>query len=572
MNKKNSSELEELCASIRAFLIESVSRTGGHIGANLGTVELTVALHECFTTPKDKLVFDTGHTGYTHKILTGRKERFHTLNTFDGMSRFISRTESSHDFGDSSHAGNSISLALGHSLATKADANPPWTVAIIGDGALGEGLALEALNHASVADAKRLMIVVNDNGFAISPGFGAIHNALGDEVKSRAFFESLGFRYFGPIDGHKVDALIDVFQQAKKSDHEVTVVHVKTQKGRGFPAALESANRMHYSPPFDLQSGEPVVPMSANPELLPVEAAARAVSDAMKRNPQLICMTPSTRYATALDSVFQEFPERCIDPGMAEQHLLSLAVGAAISGSPVVVFFQSTFLQRAYDQLIHDLAFLKAPVLLVSVRHGFAGFDHSTHHGLFDIPIIKSIPNLRILNPISNADVTASIEAWTSADSPEPQIVLLPYVHYDDSIGNVVSVGDGFHSWPSDRSVLLVGTGVTVGECRKAAELLDDLGICRATVLALTRIKPLPESLAAELEGYKLIVTVEEGLLNGGLGEALRAESPTQASGSKFETLGVPDEFAPPGDSVTLRRKYGLDAESIVKTVMEALR
>ena len=376
MDAKDLRDLEGLCSSIRAFLIESTSETGGHIGANLGTVELTVALHQCFSTPDDKLIFDTGHTGYTHKILTGRKEMFSSLNSFGGMSRFLSRTESDHDFGDSSHAGNSVSLALGHSLATQNVSNPPWSIAIIGDGALGEGLALEALNHASVSGAKKLMIVVNDNGFAISPGFGAIHDALQDLNKSKAFFESLGYSYFGPVDGHDLEEIIVTLQEAKEEENRIPVVHVKTEKGHGFPPAQISANRMHYSLPFDRVSGENVSPFDPNAGPLPVEVAAPAVSEAMKENLQLLCMTPSTRYATALDSLFAEFPQRCIDPGMAEQHLLSMAVGAAISGTTVIVFYQSTFLQRAYDQLIHEHPFLENQVLVVSVRNRYEGFDH----------------------------------------------------------------------------------------------------------------------------------------------------------------------------------------------------
>ena len=571
LDEENLSELKALADSIRAFLIESTATTGGHIGANLGTVELTIALHRCFTTPKDKLIFDTGHTGYTHKILTGRKKLFSTLNSLDGMSRFLSRTESVHDFGDSSHAGNSISFALGHSLSTRDSLDSPWTVAIIGDGALAEGLALEALNHASVSGVERMMIIINDNGFAISPGFGAIHEALGDREKSSRFFESLGYSYFGPIDGHNLESLIEAFEKAKKSKKQIPVVHVKTEKGRGFPPALKSPNRMHYSLPFDPRTGEPSANANSGPGPLPVEVAANAVLSAMETNPRLLCMTPSTRYATGLDSVFRRFPDRCFDPGMAEQHMLSMAVGAAISGSPVVVFYQSTFLQRAYDQLIHDLAFLQAPVLLVSVRHGFAGFDHSTHHGLFDIPVIRSVPNTKMLNPITNADVVASIESWTHAKSPGAEIILLPYVNYDISVGNALTTANGFRTWKSGQSVLIVGTGVSVGECRKAADLLAQSNICQASVLAVSQINPLPETLLSEIEGYSVIVTVEEGLLSGGFGESLKALSNSTTTKVKFRCLGVPGEFAPPGDTSSLRQIYGLDAESIYKTVEQAL-
>lgn len=339
-------ELPFLAEDIRRFLIKSTAETGGHIGANLGSVELSIALHYSFQSPDDACIFDTGHTGYTHKILTGRADQFKTLNTYGDMSRFVSRNESQHDFIEASHAGTSISLALGRALSLRNQGLPHWTVALIGDGALAEGLALEALNHASVEKDVRLLIVVNDNGHAISPGFGAIHNHLqARPLRTQGpsvLFSALGYKAIGPVDGHSIDALLDTIDEAKRSS-QVCVLHAKTEKGRGLPPAATHPFKMHFSFPFHAETGALKSPPST---LSFQDIAALAIGDCMGADPKITAITPSTLYATGLAGVFERFPERCFDPGMVEQHAIVMAVGMALSGMRPVLFYQSTFLQR----------------------------------------------------------------------------------------------------------------------------------------------------------------------------------------------------------------------------------
>src|SRR5665647_2778043 len=325
-------ELQTLASAIRQFLVATVSTTGGHIGANLGTVELTLALERVFGSEDDQVIWDTGHQGYTHKILTGRADLFATLNTYGGLNRFLSRSEDESDVIEASHAGTSLSVALGLALARRLTGQRGWVVAVVGDGALTEGMLLEALNHASSEGPLPLVVVLNDNGYAISPGFGAFHDYLQSRplgvTAADTLFAGLGYSYTGPFDGHELPALCDALEEAKSGGGEpVRIVHVKTEKGRGLPAAHSHPYRMHFSFPFDPDTGQALVESAVRGYQ---DVAAEVIAAEMGRDDRIVCITPSTRYATALEPVFEAYPDRCYDPGMEEQHAMTLSVGLSL--------------------------------------------------------------------------------------------------------------------------------------------------------------------------------------------------------------------------------------------------
>lgn len=425
LNKLDPKELSDLCSDVRNFLINACSITGGHIGANLAVVELTIALHRVFDSPTDAFIFDTGHIGYTHKLLTGRRKLFSTLNTFGGMNRFITPEESEHDLIEMSHAGTSLSIGLGLALSKKFDGDNSNTISVIGDGALAEGIALEALNHISQTNVNHL-IIINDNGFAISPGSGAIHQNLKNlsmqPNSENNLFKSLGYKYSGPLDGHDLNSLIKEFENYKAHGGQ-KIVHIITEKGKGFLPAKNSPIRMHYSNSFDIETGKPKV---MNPERPIASFATEAIIKCMANDEKIISLTAGTKYATDLDRVYDYFPERTLDPGMSEQHLISLGVGMTLKNFYPILNYQSTFLQRGYDQLMHDVAYTNRPIMILSSRSGFAGYDNPTHHGVYDLSYLKALPNIRIFYPMNCQRLTEVIEEEI-ANRTGPVIICYPY-------------------------------------------------------------------------------------------------------------------------------------------------
>jgi 1-deoxy-D-xylulose-5-phosphate synthase len=562
-------ELVSIAENIRRFLIESVSETGGHIGANLGTIELSIALHYAFSSPDDAFIFDTGHSGYTHKILTGRLDRFKTLNSYGGMSRFVSRNESEHDFVEASHAGTSISLALGRALSLRNQRHPHWTVAFIGDGALAEGLALEALNHASVEKDVRLLIVVNDNGYAISPGFGAIHNHLQARPLGTQgpdpLFSALGYKTLGPVDGHSIDALLDAIDEAKASS-QVCVLHAKTEKGRGLPPAASHPFKMHFSFPFNVKTGAMKAPP---PTLSYQDIAALAIGDCMDANPNIAAITPSTLYATGLAGVFARFPERCFDPGMEEQHAVSMAVGMALSGTRPVLFYQSTFLQRAFDQVIHDVCFANQDILILAVRSGFAGYDNPTHHGIYDLSYLRCLPNLRVYYPRNSKELYEMTTLGLTTHKG-PILILMPYgaAEAPDFPRNQASLAMNHpESLRSGKDGIVVAVGNKVDACERALDLLAEQGL-NYGLINLRQIKPLPESSLLELIGVAShMVTVEEGVLEGGVGAAVSAFMHQHRLNADLTQIGLPCAFIEAGSNDELCAKYGLDPAGIARQI-----
>lgn len=563
-----------LATDIRNFIINSVSETGGHIGANLGAVELSIALHYAFSSPNDTFIFDTGHIGYTHKILTGRLSRFKSLNTFGGMSRFVSRDESEHDFVEASHAGTSISLALGRALSLRNRGLPNWTVALIGDGALAEGMALEALNHASVEKNIRLLIVVNDNGYAISPGFGAIHNHLQKRPLGTQgpdpLFTSLGYKAIGPVDGHNIDALLDAFEEAMASS-KVCVLHAKTEKGQGLAPAADHPFKLHFSLPFNPSTGAmKTLPPSPSHQ----DIAALAIEDCMEADPNIAVITPSTLYATGLAGIFTRFPERCFDPGMEEQHAVSMAVGMALSGTKPVLFYQSTFLQRAFDQLIHDVCFANQDILVLAVRSGFAGYDNPTHHGIYDLSYLRCLPNLSIYYPRNSWELYEMTTIGLTVPKG-PVLILMPYgpAEVADFPRKQASLAmDTPESLRTGKDGLLLAVGNKVAACEQALDLLAARGLSYGLV-NLRRLKPLPEADLLTLIGAaKHVVTVEEGVLEGGVGAAVSAFMHRHRLNADLTQIGLPCAFIEAGSNEELCAKYGLDAEGIGRQIAAGRR
>lgn len=573
-------ELEDFAGRVRRFLIDSTARTGGHIGANLGTVELSIALHHVFESPQDRILWDTGHQGYTHKIITGRADRFPTLDSRGGMNRFVTRSESEHDAIEASHAGTSISIALGVALANRIQHRPRSTIAVIGDGSLAEGLALEALNHAAVEHDAGLVLVLNDNGYAISPGFGALHEYLQsltpDESEDgllgsrmpELLFSSLGLDYHGPVDGHDLGQLIDVLHLSRRSQR-VPLIHVKTRKGEGYPPADGHPLRLHFSFPFDRETGKPA-PRPGPPPYQ--DTAARVIAEEMEEDRRIVAITPSTLYATGLQPVFEKYPERCFDPGMAEQHAMSLTVGLALQGLKPVVFYQSTFMQRAFDQLIHDVCFMDLPTLILTVRTGFAGYDNPTHHGIYDFAFQRGLPNLRTLYPKDVYELERMVRDGLRTLA-HPTLIAMPYGPGDAFDPGVLDESPEQFSRPQvvqpAKDLLLLAVGHKFSAAHEACERLRAEGVDSGLV-NLRQLKPLPEPALEEiLSGCRRVAVIEEGVVDGGVGAAIAAFVSDRELDCRVLRIGLPCAFIEPGSNEDLCRAYRLDADGIVARIQE---
>jgi 1-deoxy-D-xylulose-5-phosphate synthase len=571
VQKLSINDLSRLAEEIRSFLIESVSHTGGHIGANLGVVELTIALHYVLGS-REQILFDTGHQGYTHKLLTGRKNLFASLNQPGGMSRFLDRRESSYDTIDASHAGTAISIAAGLAQTHKLNGDDHCTVAFVGDGALVEGMSLEGLNFGTASDIP-LMIVINDNGMAIPPNVGGISNLFSgaDSLeKSKHFFEGLGYQYFGVEDGHDTAALVQAITDAREQvKNGAVIVHAKTEKGRGLALAKNHPYKLHFSMPFDPESGAGISPTPAGTTYGAV--AGVKMHELMAKDEDMVILTPSTPYASFLDACFTDFPERTIDVGMAEQHAMGMACGLALSGKKPFACFQSTFMQRAFDQLIHDAAFMNLPVTVMAVRSGFAGLDSSTHHGIYDFSYLKAIPNLEIFYPASTRDLEEMI-AYRTKHAEHPMVILYPYeaVSTHDAF-----IAEGFKNLDLPQEVhegddgLILFPGNCVDTAVELQALLAKSGYKYATA-AIRHIRPLAEDwLVEKIQQYSRIVVLEENVLDGGLGSDIASIVVDHGLSSQVLRAGIPTTFASTGSKQELQVETGIDAQSILQKMQE---
>ncbi len=565
-------ELKSLASEIREFLISSVSKTGGHIGANLGVIELTIAIHYTFNLPEDKVVFDTGHQGYTHKLLTGRKALFETLNQLDGMSRFLCREESIYDIIDASHAGTAISIATGIATQCKADQINDLAIAFIGDGCLVEGMSSEGLNFGASTNLP-LIIIINDNGMSIPKNVGGIYNLFSGpdwSNKSRFYFEGMGYGYIPIADGHDLDLIISKFKEAKTEVKDKSmVIHAKTEKGRGLPIAKDHPYKMHFSMPFNPQTGEGSSPTPAGKTYSVV--AGEKLYELLKCGTDITILTPSTPYASGLDNCLIEFPDKTIDVGMAEQHALGMASGLALGKKNCFVYYQSTFMQRAMDQILHDVCFMDLPVTILAVRSGFAGFDSPTHHGIYDISYLRGIPNLQIFYAGTSNDLVSIIDM--RANNPvHPMVILHPYESirqdendYINSKCKITEMETIFNG--KDGYILSVGN--TLGESIKLRNELY-LNNVEFGLINIRWIKPLQYSqLVNILKNNKRIITTEENIKEAGFGSSIAEIITDEGLECQLLRNAICQGFVKPGNKDDLVKIAKIDYTSMLRKVKE---
>jgi len=611
VKKLDLEELESLCHEIREEILSIVSKNGGHLASNLGVVELTIALHYAFDFPRDKLVWDVGHQSYTHKLLTGRKDRFHTLRQYEGISGFPKRDESPYDSFDSGHSGTSISSALGMAEARRLKGEEGRVIAVIGDGSMTAGLAFEGLNQTGHID-QDLIVILNDNEMSISPNVGAFSSYLNrlmtgqfvsrfrndmkgfletlpgigkkvirfakqaeESVKGLLMpgllFEELGMKYIGPIDGHRLDYLIETFQNIKKLRGPI-LIHVITQKGKGYPPAEMSPDLFHGIPPFVIETGEPKSDPQKNPPTY-TDVFGETLCQLARENKRLIAITAAMQSGTGLEAYAREFPDRFYDIGIAEQHAVTFASGLALEGMKPVVAIYSTFLQRAYDQVLQDVCLQNLPVVFALDRGGIVGEDGPTHHGLFDFSYLRHIPNLIVMVPKDENEFQHMIK--TAVECPMPVAFRYPRGRGVGARREVplqtLDIGKG-EVLREGQEVLILAIGSTVYPSLRAAERLAEVGI-QAAVINSRFLKPLDGNLLCDwAKRIGRVLTVEENVLQGGFGSSVlelfqeRGLNPIQ-----MKRLGIPDVFVEHGPQALLREKYGIDENGIFKGVKELL-
>jgi 1-deoxy-D-xylulose-5-phosphate synthase len=609
VKKLDLEELGKLCGEIREEIISTVLKNGGHLASNLGVVELTVALHHVFELPHDKVIWDVGHQSYAHKILTGRRDRFHTLRQYEGISGFPKRDESPYDAFDSGHSGTSISSALGMAEARRQRGEEGKVIAVIGDGSMTAGVAFEGLNQTGHVD-QDLIVILNDNEMSISPNVGALSSYLNrlmtgqfvnrfrEDIKAfldtlpgigksvlrfakqaeeslkgllipGLLFEELGLKYIGPIDGHRLDYLIETFQNIKKLRGPI-LVHVITKKGKGYPPAEMNPARFHSVSPFVVETGEPRKDQIKNPPTY-TEVFGDTLCQLAKENRRLIAITAAMQSGTGLEQFSKEFPDRFYDIGIAEQHAVTFAAGLALEGMKPVVAIYSTFLQRAYDQVLQDVCLQNLPVVFALDRGGIVGEDGPTHHGLFDFSYLRHIPNLVIMVPKDEDEFQHMIK--TAVECPLPVAFRYPRgkgegVKRSDILKSI-DIGKGEVLRKGD-DVLILAIGSTVYPSLRAAERLVQVGINPA-VINSRFLKPLDGDLLCDwAKRIGKVLTVEENVLLGGFGSAVLELFQERGLFSiRVKRLGIPDLFVEHGPQPLLRAKYGIDENGILGAVQE---
>lgn len=600
-------QLPQLADELRQFLVESVSKTGGHLSSNLGTVELTVALHYIFHTPEDKLVWDVGHQTYTHKILTGRREAMGRLRMAGGIAGFPKREESPYDTFGTGHSSTSISAALGMAVAAQLQGSERRAVAIIGDGAMSGGMAFEALNNAGAMDAN-LLVILNDNDMSISRPVGALNNYLARLMSGRFYaamrrgsekvlkgmppvlefakraeehvkgmvipgtlFEEFGFNYIGPIDGHDLDVLLDTLGNIRNLSGP-QFLHIVTQKGKGYALAEEDCLLYHGVSKFDRTSGIIPKPTPVNaegqaPKLTYTQVFGQWLCDMAGQDNKLVGITPAMCEGSGLAEFAKNFPERYFDVGIAEQHALTFAAGLACDGYKPVVAIYSTFLQRAYDQLIHDIAIQNLPVVLAIDRGGLVGADGATHAGSFDLSYLRCIPNLTVMTPADENECRQML--YTAYQLNTPSAVRYPRgtgpgVAINKRMGSL-AIGKG-EVRRAGKRVAILAFGSMLAPALAAAEQLD------ATVVNMRFVKPLDAELALRMaREHELLVTVEENTVQGGAGSAVAECLQQHGVTTTLLQLGLPDRFIEQGEHAQMLADCGLDAKGLLASIKRTL-
>lgn len=606
-------DLQEVADEVRQFIIDTCSRVGGHTGASLGAVELAVAMHYVFDTPRDRLVWDVGHQAYAHKILTGRRDELHTIKQYGGLSGFLRRDESAYDTFGAGHASTSLSAALGMAVARDIQNEDFNVCALIGDSSLAGGMAMEAINQAGHLKS-RLIVILNDNEMSIAPAVGALSGYLnrikeaqsyqhlkeeiGDALESvprfgerlrraaksvkdaiaaavlpGALVNELGFKYIGYVDGHNVPALVRALEEAKKVDDGPVIVHALTTKGKGFPNPEKNYYAYHATGPFDPKTGLPYKSAKVSPPTY-TEVFGRTMCELMERDEKIVALTAAMPDGTGIDRVLEKFPDRAFDVGIAEQHAMTFCAGMATEGLKPVAAIYSTFLQRAFDQVIHDICLQDLNVTIAMDRAGIVGADGPTHHGLLDIAYLRGYPNIVLMAPKDEAEMRDML--LTAIDHPGPAAIRYPRGNgfgVDIStepkqleIGKAEILREGV-----DAAVLACGS--MVYPAVEAADILAKEGI-EATVVNARFVKPLDAETILKIAGdNSLIVTVEEAYLAGGFGSAVMEllEANGLQDKVKVVRMGVADEIVTHGDPKLLLAKYGLNAEGVAEKVRRSL-
>ncbi len=612
LKKLDRSDLPKLAEEIRSVIVDVVSRTGGHLASSLGAVELAIAIHYVFDTPEDKLIWDVGHQAYAHKLLTGRRDQFHSLRQHKGIAGFTRIEESPYDTISTGHSSTSISASLGVAHAKYLKKENSKVIAVIGDGSMTAGLAYEGLNQAGDKFKDReLIVILNDNDMSISRNVGALSSFLsrtlsgkrlqearkdfgeflrslpkiGDDVYQWAkrteesvktfttpgmLFEAFNFEYFGPINGHKLDHLIDILINIKYLKEPV-LLHVTTQKGKGYTPAEENPVYFHGCGCFEVETGNCIDPKSVVPSY--TEIFGRAMVRLAQKDERIVAVTAAMPEGTGLAKFAQAYPDRFFDVGIAEQHGVTFAAGMATEGLKPVVAIYSTFLQRAYDQVLHDVCLDRLPVVFAIDRGGIVGEDGSTHHGLFDLSYLRCLPNMVIMAPADENELQHMLATAIEHDGPIA-------FRYPRGTATGTSLDEEFEPLPLGKAkiltdgddILILAIGSSVVDALEAARVLAEQGVS-ATVVNCRFVKPLDRDLISSLAtSIPRVITVEENALQGGFGSAVLEElNEAGVSGIRIERIGVADTFVEHGSQKLLRSLYGIDSEAIVKTAVKMM-
>jgi 1-deoxy-D-xylulose-5-phosphate synthase len=601
-------KLKQLCLDIREYMVDTISEIGGHFGGGLGTVELTVAIHKVFNTPHDLVVWDTGHQAYPHKILTGRKEGLNRIRKLGGISGFLKRGESEYDTFGAGHASTSISAALGMAVARDIKQEERKVVAVIGDGAMTGGMAYEAMNNSGIRKSD-LIVVLNDNNMSIAPNVWQISNyftemishpdynklkgqiwdltgkldQFGDRMRKIAvrlehgiksvitpgmLFEALGFRYFGPINGHNLHQAVKIFEQVKDLNGPI-LVHAITQKGKGYKPAENHSQRLHASTPFNKETGQAHKKGDTKPSYTKI--FGNALVEIVEQNPKVVGITAAMPDGTGLDILKEKIPQNYYDVGIAEQHAITFAAGLATQGIIPVAAIYSTFLQRAFDQIVHDVALQKLHVVFVLDRAGLVGADGPTHHGSFDLAYLRLIPDMVIMAPKDEAELRNMV--FTAVEYCEGPVA----IRYPRGSALGVTMKEGFEKIEIGKSeylsegndVALLAVGSMVNYTEQAAEILKSNGV-NCEVINMRFVKPLDTNMIDDVASrHSKIVTLEENNLPGGFGSAVVEYLSEKNLKIDVLRIGLPDKFVDHGTQTELHQALGIDAEGIVKQVKD---
>ncbi len=596
----NDAQLQQLCAEIRKRMIETVASTGGHLASNLGTVELTVALHKTFNSPEDKIIWDVGHQAYAHKLLTGRNKSFDTLRKEDGISGFVRPDESEHDSFYEGHAGTSVSQASGIAAANAVKGSKNFAVAVIGDGSFGNGMVYEALNHAGSKKDSNLIVILNDNEMSISPNVGAmarylavvrakpeyhrfkagtgktlrkipligkgisnhifkLKTALKNLIYSSSFFEDLGFKYIGPVDGHDINLLCEAMDSAKMISSPV-VIHINTVKGKGYDPAENSPEIFHGISKFDVNSGESVISGNSYSSEF-----GKALCEFASKDKRICAITAAMALGTGLEDFSKQYPERFFDVGIAEEHAVTFASGLSAGGMLPVFAVYSTFMQRCADQLIHDGALQRRKMVIAVDRAGIVGEDGETHQGLFDVSLLQSIPNTTVYSPATYCELR---NALYNAFYNDKNLVVIRYPrgYMPDNGYSEICESDFQVIGEDNAETAIVTYGRLFFEAVNAAEKLWEKGIS-VKIIKLNKIKPIPEEAKLQAAECKKLYFFEEGMKGGGIGERFGCELLENGFKGEYRLTAINEEFVAHASVASIMDKYGLSAVKMAEMI-----